>query len=179
MEMDEDPDVVRFMMQDSSPFCKRDWLMTRTLECKTKYIVDVAQSALALIDAIKQHVYDIGCDKQGASSDAEDPPSKRRKMERHNVVGFYPEPGWLPHLANLKKLTMHCYTPAALASGYRGVVHSMASTAWQMHIDSPTSLPLDRIAEQIVANTSDMGGEVDGPSFHVHQVCCESYKPFP
>ena len=175
--METDPDVVRFLMEDSSEFCKRDWLMTRALEVKGKDLVSVAKAGIQLVNSIRLFVYN-KIHKRDASDDSESeadsntcgvPDAKRRKTRGHELEGFVPEPEWIPLLNEVRKVNLHCYTPAAMASGRRGVADKAAGVIHQFHIDAPSRLPLDRYCDLVASNTSDMGDEMGVPSFKVYQ----------
>ena len=148
------------MMQDSSPLAGHDWLMTRAKEIPRKYLAPCAQALVALIDQIRRFAY-ANC------PDADD-------EDAHAGLGMSPEVAWRPNLAMLTHIKEHVYTPACISAGCRDVVHLNSATAWQVHLDIPNEVPLDIDLSNIVANTSDMGDEMSGPSFRVNTVSCDN-----
>lgn len=148
-----DPQQLLYLMQDSSPLCNYDWLMTRGKEISRRVIIDVAKSFLELIRLIKIFVAE-HTDVDGNIEES---------------LGMEPEDAWRPHLQKLTNLNEHTYTPANLSAGCRNVAHENSATSWQIHLDIPSGIPLDSRLANVMSMTSDMGSEMGGPQFRVHK----------
>ena len=127
--------------------------MTRGRQVLRRHLIPCAKALLALqslIKAFAAEVYGEEDDDNGA-------------------IGMEPEDCWRPHLQLLTNIQEHVYTPANLSAGCRNVPHKNSGTAWQMHVDIPSGIPLDDHMDCVVSSTTDMGDEMSGPQFRVHQ----------
>ena len=77
----------------------------------------------------------------------------------------------------LHNIRGYTYTHAALAAGFRGLVHKLAALAHMFHIDVPSSVPLREVADTIVSHTSDLGIEASFPDFRLASGDLESLLP--
>ena len=157
-------DMVRYTMQDSSPICNYDWLMTRAKEIPRSQLVACAQSFLTLIEMTQSYADDLRGDRDDDGEDA--------WSIDDDECGFEPQDAWRPHLEKLSQIQDYCYTPANLSAGCRSVAHQMSATSLQLHWDIPSEASIDCELSRILGNTSDMGGEMSGPSFRVQQAMC-------
>ena len=83
---------------------------------------------------------------------------------------------WRVHLKKLLNLVEYIYTPAAVASGYRGAPHNGAAYVHMCNLDVPPGESLDAYFDTIECATSDFGVEMGTPSFILQEVVCRAAK---
>ena len=78
------------------------------------------------------------------------------------------EEAWKPLLQMLQKnLCLLVHLPATLASGHRKLVDKVKVLVYNWRLESADSLSLERIAQQYVSFTSDLGTEASIPNCHI------------
>jgi hypothetical protein len=141
------------MWSDSSEVAGHDWFWTQFHELPESELVKTWRAA---------HDLTLATQKYAAEARAWIPADE--DADAHAVQE------WAPMLCQLRKIEEHICTPAAMASGQKGLAHKAGAFLHQVHLELPSDVPLTEFCAGLKSHTSDMGIEMSLPDFSAESV---------